>query len=830
MREKNSSIYKEKVFCIHTDGQLNEENNRALKHALEQNQAVGTAMGYYEEGLPMSFASHFFLENLGYQYDEFLERTGGSLLELVDPQDRVLFEKEYFRKNEGRRKFKMLTRDGAPVYVCGFKTESKDENGTPMWVLSVRLDEMPYNHVVSQELYSYIEEYRDENERLEEEKKTVMKLINGLIQLIHRFAICDLKRDEYVFYGLQNGMVYEPKGKYKNLVMLVSENYKMFSDMDTIEHAFSKEYIRSMIHTERDVYRFDYMDKSEKVYKNASIIPLEWEDGILTKVLLIAQDITEEKQREIKSQKALKDAYEAANRANVAKTQFLSNMSHDIRTPMNAIIGMTAIAGAHLTEENRMRDCLGKITSSSRHLLSLINEVLDMSRIESGKLTLNEEEFNLAELTENLVTMVKPDIAKNGHEFDIRILNIEHEDVYGDSLRIQQMFTNIMSNAIKYTPYGGKIRFTLSEKPTHHKKIGCYEIVIEDNGIGMSEEFQKVIFEPFSRADYMRTTEIQGTGLGMAITKNIVNMMSGDIKVESTLGKGSRFTVTVFLKLQEQKKISTEEFIDLPVLVVDDDEACCENTVSILNEIGMSGESVTSGKEAIKSVVERHEREEDYFAVIMDWKMPEMDGIETTRQIRKRVGRNVPIIVLSAYDCSEIEEEAREAGVDEFIAKPLFKSRLTTVLKQIVEDDKPRKERKGQLDVISNIDYSDKRVLIVEDNELNREIAVEIVGTTGAEIEVAGNGKEAVDLVEEKSPGYYDLILMDIQMPLMNGYEAAAAIRSMENKKKKDLPIIAMTANAFAEDVVMAKNAGMNEHIAKPLDLQKLALAMKEWI
>ena len=525
----------------------------------------------------------------------------------------------------------------------------------------------------------------------------------------------------------------------------------------------------------------------------------------------------------------IKEVYEAANKANRSKTEFLSNMSHDIRTPMNAIVGMTAIAGANIDHPDRVIDCLGKITKSSRHLLGLINEVLDMSRIENGKIELTEEDFNLAELVDNLIAMTRSEIEAHHHDFEVRLNKIEHEYVRGDSLRVQQIFTNIMSNAIKYTPDGGKILFSITEKPTTSLDIGCYEFVIQDNGMGMSEEFQKVMFDPFTREDDKRISEIQGTGLGMAITRNIVNMMNGNIKVESKLGKGSRFTVTIFLRLRDEKSETIDELVNLPVLVVDDDKICCEGTVAILNEIGIDGEWVLSGKEAVERAVKRHENGNDYFVYIIDWQMPGMDGIETTRQIRQKIGPDVSVIVLTSYDYTKIEEEAKAAGVDEFISKPLFRSRLTAALQKIISG-KPSQDARDYLKNIAASDYTGKKILLVEDNELNREVAAEIIGMTGAEIETAVNGKEAVDKVADHPNGYYDLVFMDVQMPIMNGYEAATAIRSLPKHKGELLPIVAMTANAFTEDVILAKSAGMNEHIAKPLDMEKLNRMLHEWM
>ena len=539
-------------------------------------------------------------------------------------------------------------------------------------------------------------------------------------------------------------------------------------------------------------------------------------------------DVSQEKKAEIESHKALKDAYRAAENASRAKTEFLSNMSHDIRTPMNAIVGLTAIAGANIESQDRVVECLGKITKSSRHLLGLINEVLDMARIESGRISLAEEDFSLPELVDNLLTLTKPVIDEHHHQLEVHVEHIEHEAVCGDSLRIQQVFVNLMSNAVKYTPDGGNITLTIKEKPNGFSELGCYEFSIEDNGIGMTPEFQKIMFEPFSRADDHRTTKVQGTGLGMAIARNIVNLMNGDIQVESAPNKGTKITVTVYLKLQENEKEQEKELLDLPVLVVDDDKTCCESTVATLQEIGIAGEWVLNGKEAVERCYARHETNSDYFAVILDWKMPEMDGIATARKIRERVGEDVTIIILTSFDFSEIEEEARAAGVNAFMAKPLFRSRLTATLRQFTSG-KQEKNARNYLEDFAKENYAGKRILLVEDNELNREIATEIIGMTGVTIDIAENGKIAVEKVMEAPEKWYDLIFMDIQMPIMNGYEATAAIRALAGSRGK-VPIIAMTANAFAEDVQLAKNTGMNEHIAKPLDLNKLNDVLKQWL
>ena len=535
--------------------------------------------------------------------------------------------------------------------------------------------------------------------------------------------------------------------------------------------------------------------------------------------------IKKERQQEM----ALQAAFDAAEAANKAKTDFLSNMSHDIRTPMNGIIGMTAIAAAHLDDRERVKDSLQKITQASKHLLSLINEVLDMSKIESGKVQLIEEEFNLSDLIDNLITMTSSQIEEHHHELSVNISGVTHEAVIGDSLRIQKIFTNLMGNAVKFTPDGGKIQISISEKPSGQAKVGCYEFIFEDNGIGMSEEFVDQIFQPFVRADDGRVNRIQGTGLGMPISRNIVRMMGGDIKVESKMGVGSRFTVTMYLKLQDAAEIQYDKLVDLDVLVADDDAISLESCCGMLNDFGMKAVGVSTGAEAVEQVVLHHEQGQDYFACIIDWKMPDMDGVATTRAIRKAVGNDVPIIIISAYDWSDIELEARAAGANAFISKPLFRSRLAKTFSSLVSEEE-QKEPDRPFVELENLDLTDHRALLVEDNELNAEIAMEILGMTGLTMDRAADGTEAVDMISECEDGYYDIIFMDIQMPKMNGYDATRAIRAMKRNYCKQIPIVAMTANAFAEDVLAAKTVGMNEHIAKPFDMKTIARTLLKWI
>lgn len=503
-------------------------------------------------------------------------------------------------------------------------------------------------------------------------------------------------------------------------------------------------------------------------------------------------------------------------KASRAKSDFLSRMSHDIRTPMNAIMGMTAIAGSHIDSPSRVQDCLEKITVSSRLLLSIINEVLDMSKVESGHLVLSEEEVDLAELVQGVVTMLQPEIAIRHLDFAVRVNNVSHEKIISDMQRLQQVLVNLLSNAVKYTPDGGEVLLELNEIPSDLAGHACYQFVVADSGIGISPEFMERIFEPFERAEDDRIKPVQGTGLGLAICKTVAEMMGGRIQVESEWGKGSRFTATLYLQIKPDP-VDDNALAGLPILVVDNDELVCRNTCRRLTDLGMAAEWVTDGRTAVDKVVQAHASDRDYFAVIVDQKMPGLDGTQTTRLIREKVGNNPPVIMISAYDMSEQMDLAQQSGANGFITKPLFRSRLVYKLKQFLgkKNDSPEEKKQGPL-------YSGSRLLLVEDNELNREIAVELLSAAGAEVITAENGKVAVDKVMTSPEGYFQLIFMDVQMPVMDGCAAAAAIRALDRADTGTLPIVAMTANAFADDRQRTRDAGMDEHLAKPIDRNQL--------
>ncbi len=520
----------------------------------------------------------------------------------------------------------------------------------------------------------------------------------------------------------------------------------------------------------------------------------------------------------VEARREAERAQAQAERASKAKSEFLSNMSHDIRTPMNAIVGMTAIATANLDNRQQVQNCLHKITNSSRHLLGLINDVLDMSKIESGKMTLNCDRVSLRELMESLVSIVQPQVKAKRQNFGVSILDISAENVLCDSVRLNQVLLNILSNAVKFTPDEGKIQVIMQEEDSPRgKDFVRVQFWVKDTGIGMSEEFKAHIFDSFSREDSTRVHKTEGTGLGMAITKFIVDAMGGSIDVESSQGQGTQFHVTLDLERTE----AAEQNMILPpwnMLVVDDDKLLCESTISALKSIGVNADWTLSGEEAVRRVEERHSRGDCYHIILLDWKLPGMDGIATAKELRRRLEDRIPILLISAYDWSDIEEDAKAAGVNGFISKPLFKSTLFYGLRRYAGEALPSEEDKPQED---RADFTGKRVLVAEDNELNWEIASELLSEYGLELDWAENGQICVDKLSQSPAGYYQAVLMDIRMPVMTGFEAAEAIRRLDHPDA-GLPIIAMTADAFAEDVQKCLDAGMNAHISKPIDVREV--------
>jgi len=523
--------------------------------------------------------------------------------------------------------------------------------------------------------------------------------------------------------------------------------------------------------------------------------------------------------------KVLQDALAAAEHANRAKTTFLNSMSHDIRTPMNAIIGFTALATAHIDNKKQVADYLGKISVSSNHLLSLINDVLDMSRIESGKVKLEERETHLPNVLHDLRTIIQANVHAKQLELFIDTVDVVHEDIICDELRLNQVLLNLISNAVKFTKPGGMLSIRVIEKNDAPNGYASYMFQVIDSGIGMSSEFQKHIFEAFTREQTSTVSGIQGAGLGMAITKNIVNMMGGTISVESEVGKGSKFTVCLQFRTIGSSSHCERipKLAGLHVLVADDDFNTCASVTRMLGKIGMHAEWTTSGKEAILRTQLAIENDDEFSVYIIDWIMPDMNGIETVRRIRAIIGDSKPIIILTAYDWTEIEDEAREAGVTDFCSKPLFISELKEVLLKPLRE----KEATETVEELPDKTFEGKKILLVEDNELNQEIASTILEEQGFSVDLAEDGTVAVEKMKTAEAGHYDIILMDIQMPHMNGYEATRHIRALDDSVKSNIPIYAMTADAFEEDRKMAMDSGMNGHIAKPIDIPNLIAILK---
>lgn len=539
---------------------------------------------------------------------------------------------------------------------------------------------------------------------------------------------------------------------------------------------------------------------------------------VMLVILLIYYRFSQKQMTEI--EKARREAF----RSNQAKSEFLSNMSHDIRTPMNAIIGMTEIAQKNIDDKERLEDCLRKVKLSSKHLLGLINDVLDMSKIESGKMTLTIAPTSLRDVLDDMVNIMQPLVKSGGQYFDVFIRNIISEDVCCDGVRLNQVLLNLLSNAAKYTPEGGRIDIRMYQEPSDKGvEYVRTHFFVEDTGIGMSAEFQKKIWDTFEREETEQVRQITGTGLGMTITKRIVDMMGGTIELQSELGKGSCFHVTLDL----QKASLEEKEMKLPpwnVLVVDDNEQLCSYAASSLEELGVHAEWTLDGRKAVQMVEEHHKNSEDYQFVLVDWKMPNMDGVQTIRKIRGRVGKEIPIFLMSAYDRSDIESEMQGEEVAGFIPKPLFKSTLFFYLNRYVEQDGEIQEQQGQ-----EIDFEGKHILLAEDMDINWEVANEILSELGLQMERAVDGKECLEKFESSEIGYYDAILMDIRMPVMNGYEATVAIRALE-RADKDLPIIAMTADAFSDDAKHCMECGMNAHIPKPLDIKECIRILRMYL
>lgn len=649
-------------------------------------------------------------------------------------------------------------------------------------------------------------------------------------------VLVNVVEDRYEVLHLASWMRYiSEKGSYTQFLEEILSDSIIQEYQGQLREKLDLSYIKKVLNEDEltEIDRSYYIDykvirKGQRRWCRVSVVIVDLcEDGNPKHVLVLFKDITKQKEKDMEYQRTLKEAYQLAERANQAKTTFLNNMSHDIRTPMNAIIGFTSLAATHINEKERLKDYLSKIMTSSNHLLSLINDVLDMSRIESGKVKIEESPCSIPVVMHDLRNILQTDIKAKRLDFFIDTVDVVDENVICDKLRLNQILLNCMSNAMKYTKTGGTVGLRIIQKGHSAEGFADYDFVVKDNGIGMSKEFAEHIFEPFTREETSTVSRIPGTGLGMAITKNIVDMMGGIIKVKSELGVGSEFTISLRFKTTQQngKRGVIKELNGFRALVADDSMDSCASVEKMLRTIGLRPEWTTSGKEAIFRARYAAQENDPFQVYIIDWLMSDMNGIEVVRRIRMEIGDEVPIIILTAYDWADIEQEAREAGVTAFCAKPLFVSELYDVLQNASRPVKTKDKTILEVEA-----FKGKEILLVEDVELNREIAETILTEAGFHVNSVEDGKQAVDYMESEKGDMIDLILMDVMMPVMDGYEATQKIRQLEDKTKADIPIIAMTANAFEEDAKAAIEAGMNAHMAKPIRIESLYEIIEQYL
>ena len=695
--------------------------------------------------------------------------------------------------------------------------------------VNVRLQVSSYSDVEKEKdisIWVYINDDLDErNRRLERQRKAIFglaseyssvwlidskTLVGTLIQTIE-----DAQALEDGFIEHDGTYNYSSKIEGYGQRYVCDESRKEFIEKTKIDNVI-KELKEN--NTYKVVYK-RFCDGKEEYYQ----VDFSTAGDISNSFVMAFKNVNDVVLAEKEKNEALQMALMSAEHANEAKTKFLNSISHDIRTPMNAIIGFTALARRDIKNEDKVKDYLKKITTSSNHLLSLINDVLDMSRIESGKVKIEEKEVHLPDVFHDIRTIMQPDVASKGIDLFIDTLGVVNEDVICDRLRLNQVMINLLNNAIKFTPNGGTVSVRLIQKPTKHKGFAIYEIHVKDNGIGMSEEFQKHVFDAFAREETSTVSQIQGSGLGMAITKNIINLMKGSIEVKSKPNAGTEFVVTFEFRLNSNPVVyeKIEELQNVRALVVDDDMNSCCSISEMLSDIGLRSDWTTSGKEAIVRTKFALSRNDSFGVYVIDWSMPKMNGLETVRQIRKIIGDETPIIIMTAYDYADIEE-AYKTGVSAFCSKPIFMSELRDVLSKPFRVKQEKKNKEDDYSCLAG-----KKVLLVEDNKLNQEVAIELLKDTGLVVDVCDDGDIAVAKMRYAKVKEYDCILMDIQMPRMDGFTATREIRTLSNASIANTPIIALTADAFTETKKAAIEAGMNSHVNKPLNVKEILKTIK---
>ncbi len=794
---------------------------------------IGVIGGYCEDGFPFFYANNAMVAMLGYaDTDDLVQGIDGMVGNMIHPDDTP-----------------QVLEDIGPEYYEGLVYETqyrmKRKNGSWFWTTDrgkvVRADD---GRLAILSVCSDMTDFMRRHAELERQMSQNLEIINALGSEYSNLFLINIETGAYTHFRVDETGMHKPAIDAARMC----ENYhdglaayiERFVAEDDRERMLEQTTTAALLAAtpESGIHSIGYkrIDGDATYHYQLNSAKFTDDNGVQFLVLGF-RDVNDIVSEQIKQADLLRDALMAAEHANRAKTTFLNNMSHDIRTPMNAIMGYTALAAAHIDNPEQVRDYLSKITTSSSHLLSLINDVLDMSRIESGKVNIEEKDMSLPDVMHDIRTIMQANVNAKQLDFLIDTVDVIHEHVICDSLRLEQVLLNMLSNTVKFTKPGGTMALRIIEKPCSSSGYAHYEFHVKDNGIGMSQEFQKHIFEPFTREKNSTVSGIQGTGLGMAITKNIVDMMGGEITVSSKLGVGSEFVVSLDCKIScepvEQGVI--EEMRGMRALVADDDSHTAISVSNMLKSVGLRSDWTLSGKEAVLRARVAAEEADEYAAYIIDWLMPDMNGIETVRQIRRHISNDsVPIIVLTAYDWGEIEAEAREAGVTGFVSKPIFMSELRHVLVSAYEtrDALPSSESPAfdaMLPAYEDEKVEGTRVLLVEDNATNQEIAQAILEQHGIVVSIARDGDEAVDAMRQADAHTYDLVFMDIQMPRMNGYDATRAIRNL-GEVGRQIPIVAMTANAFEEDRALAMQAGMNDYVTKPIDVGQLLGVIEKYV
>lgn len=769
--------------------------------------------GYCEDGFPLFYVNENMIKLLGYDDKaDFIKGIDGMVANTIHPDDMPLVKKElgenYYVGQTYEVVYRMPKKDGTWFMTVDRGTVIEREEGR-LAIISKCID-------MSGFVKKHDELWLQNGELLQKEFFT-NNMMDNMPSGYHRCAAeegCPFMFIGKNFEKIVGWTKEEIENQFGNLYynLVWEEDLKI---MTTYNDMLKMRGCGNQYST--DIYRLKKKGGGYRWVQDSTMFVDLGDDSYFQATIA---DITDFVEAERNRKQQLEEAMIKVEEANNAKTKFLSSMSHDIRTPMNAIIGMTTLASKHLEDQEYIKNCLNKMALASNHLLTLINDVLDISKVESGKMSLNPIVFSLADTVTNLVNIVRQQISGKCQKFDVRAHDIKKEYLFADELRLNQIFINILTNAVKYTPEGGHISMDLREEFIEGNSDKVRVIyTVEDNGIGMSREFQKNMYDSFSRANSQNYGDVQGTGLGLTISKTMVDLMNGKIECESDIGKGTKFTVTLELPIAE--RIMDDLILPpMEVLLIDDDEIFLESASNTLRQMGISPDCVNNGTDAVRKTVERHQQDNDYPVIIVDWQMPEMNGIETIRQIRTKVGPSVSIIVVSAYEWHDIEAIAKEAGADGFISKPFFPSSVYENMTRIL-GIKTDVHNEQELDTWSP-NIAGMHILVAEDNDINWEIAEEILNLYGITTIRAENGQKCIDILNASEENEFDLILMDIKMPVMDGYEATAAIRSSHREYIRNIPVVAMTADAFSEDIQKSKDVGMNAHIAKPLNISNL--------